>query len=46
MKDSNVEIIHVMDVAELDWIVAYNMLIGLRQFAAAQKVLDWFLPHQ
>jgi hypothetical protein len=36
----------VIEVGEMNWIVAYNMLIAMRDFAAAQKILDWFMPRQ
>ena len=41
-----IEVLPVIEVIELGWIVAYNMLIAMRDFAAAQAVLDWFLPFQ
>lgn len=43
MKEE-IEALPVIEVIELDWIVAYNLLITSHQFAAAQKVLDWFMP--
>lgn len=41
---NEIEALPVIEVVELDWLVAYSLLISSHQFAAAQKVLDWFMP--